>query len=124
VQISDIFSEGNSLFDGDEPYPVLVDSGTIQVLLPKAQADAIATLVNATYHHGTELSQNYFITQCDDIPFGSHLVFTFFGKLEIHVPWRAIVNCNTEVEGQCIIPIGYAQHQGGGIPVSLGLKSS
>jgi len=124
VQISDISSNGNSLFNGDEPYPILVDSGTVQILLPEEQADAIAALANATYHPGKELSQNYFIAQCDDIPFGSHLVFTFFGKLEIHIPWRAIVNSDTAVEGQCIIPIGYAQHEGGGILVSLGLKLS
>jgi hypothetical protein len=119
VQISGIkaTSSGKSLFNGAAPYPILVDSGTVQILLPQDQADAIGALANATYRNGSTLSENYFIADCNNVPFNDSLTFTLFGKLDIVVPWTDIVNRDTGVIGQCIIPIGYAQHQGGGILV-------
>jgi hypothetical protein len=121
VQISDITatSSGKSLFNGNAAYPILVDSGTVQILLPSDQADAIAALANATYHNSTNLADNYFIADCSNVPFNDSLTFTLFGQLDIEIPWTAIVNQNTGVQGQCIIPIGYSQHQGGGILVTL-----
>jgi len=112
-----VTSTGKSLFNNDQPYLILVDSGTIQMLLPQDQADAIATLANATYHSSSTLIDNYFLCDCNNVPFDDSLTFTFFGKLEIQVPWKDIVNNNTGVAGQCLIPIGYAQHPGGGILV-------
>jgi Eukaryotic aspartyl protease len=119
VKISDISvsSTGNSLFNGDPAYPTLVDSGTVQILLPQDQADTIGALANATYHIGTALSDDYFIANCSDVPFDDSLTFTLFGQLEIEIPWMDMVNWNTDIEGRCIIPIGYAQHEGGGILV-------
>jgi hypothetical protein len=119
VQISDISatSTGTSLFNGDAAYPILVDSGTVQILLPPDQANAIGALAKAQYHNSTDLGDNYFIANCSDVPFNDSLTFTLFGQLEIQVPWTDIVNQNTGVAGQCIIPIGYAQHEGGGILV-------
>jgi hypothetical protein len=119
VQISDIAatSTGASLFNGDAPYPILVDSGTVQILLPQDQADAIGALANATYHNSTSLGDNYFVANCSNVPFNDSLTFTLFGQLKIDVPWTDIVNQNTGTPGQCIIPIGYAQHAGGGILV-------
>jgi hypothetical protein len=114
VQISDISmtSTNRSLFQSDAPYPILVDSGTIQILLPQDEADAIAALANATYHSSDQPGDNYFVCQCSDVPFNDSLTVTFFGQLRINVPWSDIVNQNTGVQGQFIIPIGYAQHQG------------
>jgi len=99
-----------------------VDSGTVQILLPADQADAIAALANATYHaNATDLGDNYFVAECSNVPFNDSLTFTLFGQLDIEIPWTAIVSQNTGVQGQCIIPIGYSQHQGGGILVPLPL---
>jgi Eukaryotic aspartyl protease len=119
VQISDIraTSSNQSLFQGDEPYPILVDSGTVQILLPQDQADAIGALASATYHNSNELSKNYFIAACSNVPFDDSLTFTMFGQLDIIIAWTDIVYKDTSVEGECIIPIGYAQHRGGGILV-------
>jgi hypothetical protein len=124
VQISDITatSSGKSLFNADAPYPILVDCGTVQILLPSDQADGIAALANATYHaNATDLGDNYFVAECSNVPFNDSLTFTLFGQLDIEIPWTALVNQNTGVQGQCIIPIGYSQHQGGGILVPLPL---
>jgi Eukaryotic aspartyl protease len=125
VQISDIAatSTGASLFNGDPPYPILVDSGTVQILLLQDQADAIGALANATYHNSTSLGDNYFVAHCSNIPFNDTLTFTLFGQLKIEVPWTDIVNQNTGEPGQCIIPIGYAQHAGVGILVRSSIVS-
>jgi hypothetical protein len=119
VQISDIkaTSSNQSLFRGDAPYPILVDSSTIQIVLPQDQADAIGALTDATYHNSTDLANNYFMADCSNVPIDDSLTFTMFGQLDIVIPWIDIVNNNTGVEGECIIPIGYAQDPGGGILV-------
>jgi hypothetical protein len=114
-----VTSTGESLFHNDEPYSILVDSGTIQIILPEDQANSIGALASATYHSSsTSLLDNYFVCNCDDVPSDDSLTFTFFGALEIQIPWNDIVNRDTGVDGQCIIPISYAQHAGGGILVS------
>lgn len=115
--LSNSTSSSQSLFSGAAPYPILIDSGTVQILLPQSQADAIASFANATYHNSTELGDNYFICQCSDVPLNDTLVFEFFGVLEVDVPWSDIVTWNATAEGECIISIGYAQHQGGAILV-------
>ena len=103
--------------------PVLIDSGTEQILLPTAQADAIAAIANATYHEDPDvLSNNYFICQCSNIPVEATVNFTFFDTLDVIVPFSAMVNNDTEVEGQCIIPISYEAHPGGSILVYLHLR--
>jgi len=121
VQISgiNVTSTGESLFNGDAPYFILVDSGTVQIILPQDQADAIGKLAKATYQTSSNLIDNYFTCNCSDVPWDDSLTFTLFGQLEIEIPWLDIVNKNTGVEGQCIIPITYEQHPGGGILVSL-----
>lgn len=98
--------------------PVLIDSGTEQILLPSPQANEIAAIANATYHEDPDvLANNYFTCQCSNIPADATVNFTFFDALDVAVPLSAMVNNDTEVEGQCIIPIGYETHPGGSILV-------
>ena len=124
VQISgiNVTSTRESLFHDDAAYPILVDSGTIQMILPSDQADSIGALAKGTYHNSnTNLLDNYFTCNCNDVPWNDGLTFTLFGKLQIEVPWTDLVNNNTGVTGQYMIPISYAQHPGGGILVDLNL---